>query len=319
MLLDILFVVVGAAMVLFGADRLTDGAVAIARRFGLPEIVIGLTIVALGTSLPEFIVSLVSAINGSGDMSIGNIVGSNIFNTMLIVGATAIVLPISVAPSTVSKDIPFMLLASVAVPALALDALISDGSTNMLDRGDGIALLGFMAVFITYTLAMAKRDKQPVEATAGTALLIPLWRAMLYIVFGLAGLILGGEAFVDGATGIARSLGVSDAVIGLTLVAGGTSLPELATSIVAARKGQSDIAIGNVIGSNMFNAFGILGACSLFTPLAVGGVSWVDFAMLAIGTALFWLFARTQLKVLRWEGGVLVAVFLIYMSWLVIR
>lgn len=322
MWLDILFVVAGAVLILTGADRLTDGAASIARRFGIPELVIGLTIVAIGTSLPEFVVSFVASLKGAASMSIGNIVGSNIFNTMLIVGATAMVAPIAVSRSTVNKDIPFMLLASLVVSALALDHLVSGGTADVLTRGDGIALLGFMAVFITYTLAIARSggEEQPSSSdgqSAGAS--VPVWKSVLFILYGLFGLIVGGELFVNGATGIARLAGLSDAVIGLTLVAGGTSLPELATSIIAARKGKSDIAIGNVIGSNMFNVFGILGVCSCISPLPVEGLTWVDFGMLLFGAVLFWFFSRTQHRIIRWEGAIMVLCFLGYMTWLLNR
>lgn len=319
MLLDILFVVAGAVLILTGADRLTDGAASIARRFGIPELIIGLTIVAIGTSLPEFVVSFVASLKGAASMSIGNIVGSNIFNTLLIVGATAMVAPIAVSRSTVSKDIPFTLLASVVVSALALDHLVSGGTVDVLTRGDGIALLGFMAVFITYTLAMA-RSGGAGHASSGDeqneAVSIPLWKTALFILYGLFGLIAGGELFVEGASGIARLAGLSDAVIGLTLVAGGTSLPELATSVIAARKGKSDIAIGNVIGSNIFNVFGILGVCSCISQLPVEGLTWVDFGMLVFCSVLFWLFSRTQHRILRWEGIIMALCFLGYMTWL---
>lgn len=322
MWLDILFVVAGAVLILTGADRLTDGAASIARRFGIPELVIGLTIVAIGTSLPEFVVSFVASLKGAASMSIGNIVGSNIFNTMLIVGATAMVAPIAVSRSTVNKDIPFMLLASLVVSALALDHLVSGGTADVLTRGDGIALLGFMAVFITYTLAIARSggEEQPSSSDGQSAAAsIPVWKSVLFILYGLFGLIVGGELFVNGATGIARLAGLSDAVIGLTLVAGGTSLPELATSIIAARKGKSDIAIGNVIGSNMFNVFGILGVCSCISPLPAEGLTWVDFGMLLFGAVLFWFFSRTQHRIIRWEGAIMVLCFLGYMTWLLNR
>ena len=322
MSLSIIFVVVGAVLVLVGADKLNVGSVGLARRFAIPELVIGLTVVAFGTSLPEFVVSLFASIEGAAAMSIGNIVGSNLFNTLMIVGCTALVCPISVTRSTIFKDIPFSILASIVLPALALDTFFGTGD-DVLDRGDGIALLGFFAVFMAYTFAIAT-SSQP-SATPATSAeggeedvpQMPAWRIALYLLFGLAGLIGGGELFVQGATGIARSLGVSDAVIGLTLVAGGTSLPELATSIIAARKGQSGIAIGNVVGSNLFNVFCILGACSCVNPLPVHGIEWTDFAFLLFSGLLFWLFSRTQHRILRWEGALMVAAYVAYISLLV--
>ncbi len=321
MILDIILTIVGAALVLVGADKLTDGSVALARRFSIPEMVIGLTIVAFGTSLPEFIVSLFASIQGAPAMSIGNIVGSNLFNTLMIVGLSAVVCPIVISRATVAKDIPLSLLASIALPALALDTVFSGSADgDILSHGDGIVLLCFFAIFMAYTFSMAKSgriDGVGEESEGATPQLSGL-RTTLYIVLGIAGLIGGGELFVDGACGIARSLGVSEAVIGLTLVAGGTSLPELATSVVAARKGKSDIAIGNVVGSNLFNIFWILGMCAMVSPLAVQGIRPADFAVLVGSMVLFWLFARTKHRVARWEGTVLVACYAAYLTTLIL-
>lgn len=326
---DILFALVGIILVLQGADKLTDGSVALARRFAIPELVIGLTVVAFGTSLPEFIVSMMASIDGVAAMGIGNIVGSNLFNTLVIVGATAAVTPIAVQPSTISKDIPFTILASAVLAALALDRYFgAQGSADLLSRGDGIALLGFFLVFMTYTMALARRGSSSSSGAASTAespasspsasafSVMPMWKVLLFILFGLAGLIFGGELFVSGASGIARSLGVSDAVIGLTLVAGGTSLPELATSIMAARKGQSGLAIGNVIGSNLFNIFWILGCCSLIRPMPVAGIHVLDFLMLLGSGVLFLLFSFTKSRIIRWEGLFLVLCYLGYIGWM---
>lgn len=317
MFIDILITLVGAALVLIGADKLTDGAVGLARRFHIPELVIGLTIVAFGTSLPEFIVSLLASINHAPSMSIGNIVGSNLFNTLMIVGCSALMCPIVVSKGTVAKDIPFSVLASVVLPALALDTLITQsGRGDVLSRGDGVILLVFFVIFMVYSFSMVKGKTPDVhDADAGPAM--SSWKITLYLLLGLAGLIGGGELFVDGATGIARSLGVSEAVIGLTLVAGGTSLPELATSVIAARKGQSAMAIGNVVGSNLFNVFWILGCCACISPMPVDGIVWTDFAVLLCANILFWLFARTSHRVVRFEGAVLVACYVAYIAYLI--
>ena len=319
MLLNIILVIVGAALVLVGADKLTDGGVALARRFGISEMVIGLTIVAFGTSLPEFIVSLLASIDGSPAMGIGNVVGSNVFNTLMIVGVTAMVAPIAVTKSTIYKDIPFSLLASIVLAALALDSIFGTaGQSDTLSRGDGIALLGFFAVFMTYSFAIAHNETSSTDdsmtAESSASEHMSLLRAAVYILIGLLGLIFGGELFVRGASDIARDLGVSEAVIGLTLVAGGTSLPELATSVIAARKGRSGLAIGNVIGSNLFNIFWILGLCSAVTPMPAAGMEWTDFAVLIASGLLFWLFSRTKHLIQRWEGAALVAVYLIYLA-----
>ncbi len=341
-MIDLLLVVVGIVLVLQGADKLTDGSVALARRFSISELVIGLTVVAFGTSLPEFVVSLMAALRGTPSMGVGNIVGSNLFNTLMIVGVTAIIAPITVRKSTVFKDIPFTILASLVLSALALDHLSGGGSSvDILDRGDGIALLCFFFIFMTYTFNIARQKKNPVPATlSGNATTsgnatssasatssatssspseLPGWKVALFIVGGLVGLVLGGEIFVRGASGIARSMGISEAVIGLTLVAGGTSLPELATSIIAARKGRSGMAIGNVIGSNLFNIFLILGACSVVSPMPIQGITLVDFATLLLSGVFFWIFSGTQRRIVRWEGLVLVLIYLSYLTWLIVN
>lgn len=237
MLLNIIWMIAGIALVLWGADRLTDGAVAMAERMHISQMVIGLTIVAMGTSMPEFFVSFMSALKDTPDMAVGNVVGSNIFNTLLIVGCAALVTPIMILPATVKKDIPFAMVASVALLLMCLDGNIS--------RIDAVVLLVLFAVFMYFTLKGAKENEQPMQqmsAKGGKPFMSVVW-----IVVGLVCLVFGSNLFVDAATVIARQLGVSDAVIGLTIIAGGTSFPELATSVVSARKGQSGIAIGNVL------------------------------------------------------------------------
>lgn len=246
MFIFILYTIIGSTFVLIGADKLTDGAVGLAERFGVSEMVIGLTIVAFGTSLPEFIVSFLASIsndNSATTLSVSNIVGSNLFNVMVIAGASAALSPIIISKDTVQKDIPLCILASIILSSLALDTLLTGNETNILTRSDGIVLLGFFCIFMAYSFCLAKR-KEDKSMTNQMSVI----RIALFIVLGLGALIGGGELFVKGACGIAKSAGVSEAVIGLTLVAGGTSLPELATSIVAARKGQSALAIGNVAG-----------------------------------------------------------------------
>lgn len=305
MVLDVLYIIIGVTLVLVGADRLTEGASALARRFGVPEIVIGLTIVACGTSMPEFFVSLMSALNGTPDMAVGNVVGSNIMNTMLIVGCAAMVAPMVISPSTVKKDIPFSVGASILLVLLAIDSTVG--------RIDGIVLLVGFAVFMAYTLWQAKREK---TESADTVRLQNPWLSVLYIVLGLAGLVFGSNLFVDSASSVATSLGVSESVIGLTIVAGGTSLPELATSVVAARKGQSAIAIGNVIGSNVFNILLILGATATISPLQMEGITLVDIGVMLGSITLVWLFSFTRYTVERWEGAVLVLGYGAYLAWL---
>ena len=306
MLLQIGMIIAGVVLVLWGADRLTDGAVALAERMKISQMVIGLTIVAVGTSAPEFCVSLVSALKGTADLAVGNVVGSNIFNTMLITGVAAMVTPMTILPSTVRQDIPIAVVASV----LLMVMVITDGDLSRFEAA--VLLLGF-AAFMWLTLRRAKGQGEEAAATKGYS----VGRSLLLLVVGLACLVVGSNIFVDGATEVAARLGVSEAVIGLTVVAGGTSLPELATSVVAARKGNSGIAIGNVLGSNVMNILLILGGAGLICPMTVVGITTVDFAVLTGSILLLWLFANTKLTLARWEGALLTALFLAYMTWLV--
>lgn len=306
MLLDIILIVVGVTLVLTGADRLTEGASALARRMSVPEIIIGLTIVAAGTSAPELFVSLVSALKGTPDLAVGNVVGSNIMNAMLIVGCAAMVAPMTISRSTVKKDIPFSVGASVLLMLLALN--------SFLGRLDGIILLAGFAIFMAYTLMQAKKGQ---AESVGEVKQQNPWLSALWVLAGLVMLVVGSNLFVDSASSVALSLGISEGVVGLTVVAGGTSLPELATSVVAARKGQSAIAIGNVIGSNVFNILLILGLTATISPLAIEGITTVDMAVMLISVSLVWLFSFTKFTVERWEGAMLVGGYLVYLYWLI--
>ena len=314
--LDILYIVIGIVLVLKGADFLTEGASALARRMSVPEIVIGLTIVAAGTSAPELFVSIVSALKGTPDLAVGNVVGSTIFNSMLIVGCAAMVAPMVISPSTVMKDIPFAVMAAVLLVVLCLDnfsSLIIIG--NSISRFDGILLLAGFVAFMVYTFRMAKKNGGSSESEEEHEAM-PAWKGILLVVLGLAGLVFGSNLFVSSASDLAASLGVSDGVIGLTVVAGGTSLPELATSVVAARKGRSAIAIGNVIGSNVFNVLLILGITAVICPMQIGGITMVDVGTMLISVVLVWAFSYTKYTVERWEGALLTFLFLGYMGWL---
>ena len=321
--LNILYIVIGAALVIWGADRLTEGASSLARGMRVPEIIIGLTIVAAGTSAPELFVSLVSALKGTADMSVGNVIGSNIFNTTLIVGCSALVAPMVVSKSTVKKDIPFAVVASLMLFVLCFDDMDSPHLWgNEITRSDGvILLLGFVA-FMIYTFTMAKKEGlMPTEEELEDNAELPkdysrLGRNLFWIVFGLACLIFGSNLFVDAATYVAHRFGVRQSVIGLTIVAGGTSLPELATSVVAAFKGRSALAIGNVIGSNVFNILLILGLTAFVHPLRIMGITIVDLMMLLVSIGFLWLFAFTKYYVSRREACVLVGSFVVYMMWL---
>ena len=306
MLLDIFLIVLGVTMVLYGADRLTEGASALARRMNVPEIIIGLTIVAAGTSAPELFVSMVSALKGTPDLAVGNVVGSNTMNCMLIVGCAAMVAPMTISRSTVKKDIPFSVGASVLLMLLAFN--------GFLGRLDGLLLLAGFVAFMAYTLSQARNGQA--EAVSGSHQLRPVF-SVLYVLGGLAMLVVGSNLFVDFASSVAYALGISEGVVGLTIVAGGTSLPELATSVVAARKGQSAIAIGNVIGSNVFNILLILGLTATISPLEIEGITTIDLAVMLLSVVLVWLFSRTRYTVDRWEGAVLVGGYLVYLGWLI--
>ena len=304
--LQVLLLVIGIIVVIKSADWLTSGAVGLAERIGVPQIIIGLTIVAMGTSMPEFFVSLMSAINGTPDLAVGNIVGSNIFNALLIVGCAAMVAPITIQHTTVKKDIPVAVFASLLLMGMTLDGHIS--------RIDAAILFGVFIAYIGITLRGAKTEDDTADKEKKP---MPVLKAVMLVVVGLAGLVIGSDVFVDNATSIAHTMGISDAVIGLTIVAGGTSLPELATSVVAAKKGNSGIAIGNVLGSNVFNILMILGITGLITPMTISGITVIDLAMMVISMILLWLFSFTKYRIERWEGVVLTAIFIGYITWLV--
>lgn len=322
-LLNIFYIIIGIVLVLWGADCLTEGASSLARGMRVPEIVIGLTIVAAGTSAPEMFVSLVSALKGTADLAVGNVIGSNIFNTTLIVGCSALVAPMVVSKSTVRKDIPFAVVASLMLFVLCFDDMDSPHLWgNEITRSDGVILLIGFVGFMIYTFNVAKKDGlMPTEEELEENAEQPkdysnLWRNLLWIALGLACLIYGSNLFVDAATYVAHRFGVRQSIIGLTIVAGGTSLPELATSVVAAYKGRSAIAIGNVIGSNVYNILLILGVTAVISPLRIMGITIVDLMMLLVTIGFMWLFAFTKFYVSRREGAVLVAFFLLYMGWL---
>ena len=323
MLLQIIFIIVGVALVIWGADRLTEGAASLARGMRVPEIIIGLTIVAAGTSAPELFVSLVAAFNGTADLAVGNVIGSNIFNTALIVGCAALVAPMAVAKSTVKKDIPFAVVASLLLFMLCFDDMDSPHLWgNEISRSDGFILLAGFTAFMIYTFRAAKKDGlMPTEEELEDNRELPkdyskLWRNLSLMALGLACLIIGSNLFVDGASYVAYRFGLRQSVVGLTIVAGGTSLPELATSVVAAYKGRSAIAIGNVIGSNVYNILLILGVTAVVHPLRIMGISIMDLMMMLVSVGLLWLFAFTKYSVSRREGLVLVGGFIAYMAWL---
>ena len=302
MILSIVAICVGVGLVLWGADRFTDGASGIARRWGVSELIIGLTVVALGTSLPEFVVSLFSALSGSADMSAGNIVGSNIFNTLIIVGASAIAMPLLVDKNTLTRQMPICLVSTLMLMAFGLMGGIS--------RLNALILFVLFILFIYYNLRLGMQQK----AEANTAVdETPLWKTITLLIVGIAALVAGGQLLVTHAANIARMWGVSEATIGLTILAGGTSLPELATSVVAARKGSAGLALGNAIGSNIFNITFVLGVCGMIQPLQIEGLHTLDWWMLVFSLLLLWLGAATGRCIRRGEGFCLLVAYLAYL------
>ncbi len=318
----------GFFLLIHGASWLVEGASALARRFGASDLLIGLTVVSMGTSTPELLVNLAAAWNKSSDLALANIVGSSIANVLLILGASALVAPLAVAPSTVFKEIPFCLLASIIVGILASDSLIDGQIVSMITRSDGLVLLGFFAVFLYY-LASLRRASEGATADIQSSVQKPrLMSPALLVVVGLTALIAGGEATVRGATELARELGVGERVIGLTIIAIGTSLPELITSIVASMRGKVDISIGNVIGSNIFNLFWILGVSAAIAPLPVSVALSRDIAVMVASIVLllfliqpgpllarlrFWRIQRGHVLT-RWEGALLVTLYVCYIT-----
>ena len=324
MLVDILLFLLGIVLIIVGANYLTEGASTLARRMGLSPLVVGLTIVAFGTSAPELIVSLMSALKGNADIAIGNVIGSNIFNILAIGGVTALVAPITITQSTIRREIPLMLLSFLVLFFLSYDTIFAGtaGTTeNILSRGEGLTLLGFFLIFLTYTFAIAKDAPDDPHADHTPIRSYPLWLLVLFILGGLAALIYGGDLFVSSASSIARTFGMSESFIGLTIVAAGTSLPELATSVAAALKKQPEIAVGNIVGSNIFNIFLILGVSSTITPIRIGGVTALDFLVMIAAGMMLYIFAVLfgQRVVKRSEGAILVLSFIAYTVYLIMQ
>ena len=320
MIVQILLLLVGLALVVFGADYLVDGASSIARRFGLSEFVIGLTIVGMGTSAPEMVVSFIGAIQGNADISMGNVVGSNIFNTLLILGTTALLLPMAVTPDNRKKDVPMNILITLLLIVLGLKHTLFGLGTDGLTRWDGGILL---AVFLVYMWQSFRHGQAGNDANAegDDVKSMKLWLAILLIAGGLAALILGGRLFVNSAIHIARSLGVSDKFIAITILAGGTSMPELATCIAAAVKKKGQLALGNIIGSNLFNILLILGGSALIHPLSFSGISYVDLGALLVSALAVlgacYLGKKNTLD--RLDGAVFLLLFAAYMAYLIVK
>lgn len=322
MFITIILFVVGFGLLIKGADLLVSGASSLATRLGISALVVGLTIVAFGTSAPELVVNLLASLNGNTDIAIGNILGSNIANILLILGICAVMYPLTVQKGTVWKEIPFAFLAIVVAGLLASDALIDGAPTADLSRTDGLVLLAFFAVFLYYIFGLARTGTQTsAEDATDKPEVYSYTRSFLLIFGGLTGLVVGGKWIVDGAVVFATGLGVSEALIGLTVVAIGTSLPELATSVVAVYRRNLDIAIGNVVGSNIFNVFWILGVSAVISPLPFSETLGLD-VLVAIGATLclfLALFVGKRHTLERWQGVVFVLSYIGYITFLVFR
>ncbi len=315
---SIFFLIIGLVLIIGGASFLTDGASAIARRLGMSDLVVGLTIVAFGTSAPELVISLISAMNGSSELAVGNVVGSNIFNILVIVGITAMVMPMKIQRSIMTNEIPLVVLSSLVLLIMANTPILDGAGQAGISRSDGLILLLFFLIFMRYTFSQARisPESKPRNDTRQQS---PLWKSTAYVTGGLAALVYGGDRFVAGASDIAAAMGVSEAIIGLTIVSTGTSLPELATSVTAAIKGNSGIAIGNVIGSNIFNIFLVLGASATCTPLQLGDINNADLLTLTGASVLFWIFGWLfrRRTITRGEGAVLTLAYIGYIAYLI--
>ena len=320
--MDIFLLILGLALILGGANFLTDGSAALTQRFRDPEFIVGLTIVAVGTSTPELVVSVLSAAAGNSDVAIGNIVGSNIFNVFLILGVCALIAPLPLTGGNIRRDLPFLTAVSVLLLLLTSDRLLGLGEVDAIGRIDGIVMLLLYIALIRYTIRAERRTAA--QATQTTQTEKPqrsrsLWLIVVMIAGGLAGLIFGGELFLDSATAIARALGVSESVIAITLVAGGTSLPELASSVVSLLKGKSEMALGNVIGSNIANILLILGLSATIHPLTLGGITRIDLLTVLLSSVLLFVTAFTfrRKAVDRWEGAIFLVIYALYIGYLV--
>ena len=316
MLLEILLLIVGLTVLILGANWLVDGASSVAAKLGISAFTIGLTVVAFGTSMPEFVVNIIASISGNSGLAIGNIVGSNTLNILLVVGIAALIRPVNVMSTTVRIEIPYSLLAAVVLLILANDGLLDGTNKSIISRSDGLILIAFLLIFLFYTFLSAKSDAY---APVSEVKVRKNYLSALMILGGVGGLYLGGKLIVDSAITIAQSLGVSDSLIGLTIVAIGTSLPELVTSGVAAYKGNSDIAIGNVLGSNIFNIFMVLGLSSLILPQELYPTANIDILVTCFASILLFIFALAGpgQKIDRREGGLFVIIYIGYLAYLI--
>lgn len=319
-LINFIFLILGFVLLIKGADYLVNGGSSLARRFQVSELVIGLTIISFGTSAPELVVNGISAYEGANGLVFGNVIGSNLFNILLVLGVSAVLLPMRVSSSTVWREIPFSFFGALILFVMVNDSLIDKSSENVLSRSDGLILLGFFIMFLTYIFSLAKKNRTA-QIQSEISEEHSLTMALIFTVGGLIALMFGGDIVVKNAVEFAQSFGVSEKLIGLTVVAAGTSLPELATSAVAAIKGKNDIAIGNVVGSNIFNIFLILGVSSTIHPVAYEMKTNEDIAVLLLASFLLFAFMFTgkKFRLRKTEGAIFLLIFLSYMAYAIVR
>ncbi|WP_342389365.1 calcium/sodium antiporter [Salinicoccus bachuensis] len=317
--MEYILLVIGFVLLIKGADYFVEGASNIAVKLNVSPLLVGLTIVALGTSSPEATVAILAALDGSPGVVLGNVIGSNIVNITVVVGLTAMIAPLTVQSETVRKEIPFAMLAAVVLMILMADVALQGAGANIINRGDGIIILLFFSVFLYYVFEMARKNRssavEKVDADAGESWL----KNILFTIGGLIAIIIGGEMVVSSATEIALALGMSEALVGLTIVAIGTSLPEIMTSVTAALKGKGDMAIGNVVGSNIFNIFFVTGTASTVAPIAAESKLFFDGWVMVALTVLLLIFSRTHFKIGRKEGAVLLIAYIIYLVYIIMR
>jgi len=317
--MEYILLILGFGLLIKGADYFVDGASGIAKLMRIPPILIGLTIVAFGTSAPEAAVSIRAAVNGNNGITLGNVVGSNMFNIAFIIGITSLISPLRVERTTVRKEIPFTLLSSILLLILMFDVALQAFNRNFISRADGLVLLSFFAIFMYYLFEVARNNWEEIDPEEMPVSPKVMGKNILFTLAGLAAIIFGGDLVVKSSTQIAYAFGMSETLVGLTIVAVGTSLPELITSVTAAIKKQSEIAVGNIIGSNIFNILFVLGISSVISPVAVIGAIFTDVKIMIFYTFILLIFSRTYHRISRAEGAVLLLSYISYVTYIIMR
>lgn len=313
-----ILLIIGFLALIKGADIFVLGSSSIAKSLKVPSLIIGLTIVAFGTSAPEAAVSVTAALNGNNDMAIANVIGSNIFNFLAVLGVVAIIKPIKVQKSTIMKEFPFAILATIVLSILSHDIKFQGYSQNSITRADGLMLLSLFGIFMYYLIEMALTSKEEMDIDKAKES-IPISKSIIMSILGIVGIIIGGQFVVNSSSDIAINFGMSESLVGLTIVSIGTSLPEFVTSVVAAKKGESDIAIGNVIGSNIFNVLFVLGSSSIISDIKVHEAVFTDMMFMIIITIVTFIFAATSQKIDKKEGVILIISYILYMIFIIRR